>query len=141
MGANSGPDGSHPDCNIKGIPVGLKCRRLHFLHTANTGVPDGTALGRYVMHFADGQTQEFPLIREQNIHSAWWPEWRPRTLGDNCRIAWTGANRIVQMRDHSQWLYRTTWENPSQDIEITHIDVIAVPPDSWIGLFGITAEE
>jgi len=120
------------------IPVGLKGRRIHFLHMLTTPADDGATNGAYVMHYADGRRATLPLIREENIDGPWWPEWRPRKLGTNCIVAWSGATRYVKLRDHSQWLYRTTWENPTPDVEITHLEVVSYTPDTWLALFGVT---
>jgi len=93
------------------------------------------------MHFANQEICELPLIMTENIDGSWWPAWRSRTLGPNCRIAWTGTNPASKAHDHALWLYVTTWENPLPDTEITSIDIIAVPPQTFINVFAITGEQ
>lgn len=139
--AESGRDGSHPTSKIEGIPLGFRSRRLHFLHTAGTGVPDGTPLGKYLMHFANGETRELPLVMERNIDAPWVPTWRPRTLGPNCRIAWTGTNPASKAHDHAIWLYTTTWDNPLPETELESIDIVTFPPRTLVYVFAITGEE
>jgi hypothetical protein len=52
-------DRPHP-VHIPNIPVGQKCRVLHALQASGRKDPiaDGTVIGRYLLHYAAGQTVE-----------------------------------------------------------------------------------
>ncbi|HAB18295.1 MAG TPA: protein kinase [Verrucomicrobiota bacterium] len=134
-------DANEPVAKILGIPVGFACRRLHFLHFGGTGLPDGLPMGKYVMHFANGETRELPLILEQNIGATWVPTWRPQTLNPECRVAWQGSNPSSKAHDHAIWLYCTTWENPMPEIPIESIDLLTFPPRTFVNLIAITGEQ
>src|SRR5262249_45365560 len=56
--ANRGPLESTCPSQITGILVGQKCHRIHFLHATGWGgsVSPGMVIGKYVLHFAGGQT-------------------------------------------------------------------------------------
>src|SRR5262249_39052049 len=56
---------------VEGIRVGCRCQRLHFLQAASWEDERGTAIGEYVIHFADGQVELVPLIYGENSIS-WW---------------------------------------------------------------------
>jgi hypothetical protein len=62
--------GRYPE-RVAGIKVGQPCRRLHFLHATGWVVPDGTVIGRYVIHYADGQRAEVPIRYGQDVRD-WW---------------------------------------------------------------------
>jgi hypothetical protein len=103
-------------------------------------VPEGLTVARYIIHFANGEIRELPISWTHNIHSAWWAPWRPRKMGENCHVAWQGHSLATRARDGALWLYRTAWENPFPEVEITHIDLITNPPNTILLLFGITGE-
>ena len=48
---------------VKDIPVGQKCRRIHFLHGTQWRVADGTRIGAYVLHYAGGKQAEIAGLR------------------------------------------------------------------------------
>lgn len=106
------PDG------IRGIEVGSEARQLWFLHT--TAFPDRVdgAVGRYVIHYADGSSTEIALNYGQNIMS--WKDDRP-TLA--YQAAWEGQTRGgtgVRLRAFP-------WENPYPEKVIRSIDFEGAP--------------
>lgn len=56
----SGP-GAYPE-QITGIPIGQPCREIHVLHATGSGAEDGTPVGGYVLHYADGTRHELPIV-------------------------------------------------------------------------------
>ena len=56
--------------SIKDIRVARKCRFLHFLQAASR-VKTGTQVGSYVLHYADGQRQELPVVFGRDLDD-WW---------------------------------------------------------------------
>jgi hypothetical protein len=104
-------DASFPE-RSGGIQVTQKCHRLHFLQATGYNGPE--RVGRYVVHFADGQTLEFHLIYGTELRSVNLSPEPPR----RATLAWAGTNA-----DHQALrLFRTTWENPRPDVAIETLD-------------------
>ncbi len=123
---------------VTGIAVGLSCSRLHFLHATQWGIErPGTQIGNYVVHFANGQTHEIPIVLGQNV-ADWWSHIPER--GMEFTVAWTGTNEATRARRTTTSLFKTTWKNPWPDVVIESIDF------NWAGregkpfLVAITAE-
>jgi hypothetical protein len=126
---------------VKGIPVGLKCRRLHFLHAAGWGKPkdDGKQIGSYIAHFATYQIRlEIPIYYGRSVRD--WHIQAGETAADKeLKVAWTGSNELTRGRD-SLRLFLTTWENLVPDIEIETLDYVSAMADPAPFLVAITAE-
>jgi hypothetical protein len=127
---------------VRGIPLKLKTRRLHFLHSTGYAgpVPDGTEIGIYLVHFADGKIEEVPIVRGRQVYD-WWPG-----LGDgivdhaNRSVrAWVGTNP-ARGNVGLIVLSRTWWDNPRPDVEITHLDYVSRMTTAAPFLIAITAE-
>ena len=55
---------------VKEINVNRRCQRLHFLHASSiAGGKNGTRIGQYVIHYADGQQREIPIIYGRDMIS------------------------------------------------------------------------
>jgi hypothetical protein len=146
---------------VKGIDVGRKGELLFFLHTANVHNPiapeererlAGGALPevlRYVIHYADGQSVEIPVLLEKNIDH--WLQYQPEPL-PGAQVAATvdvpglanesseGLQRLLyQMNAHRIGyanlpapaadeirgvVYSMQVKNPRPDVEIESIDVV-----------------
>jgi len=124
---------------VRGIPVNRKGRRLHFLQACGWSAEPGAKLGKYVIHYADGQTRSAPILYGRNVLD-WWA--RPDEHSPTeAQEAWRGSNpatRAVNMATH---LIRYTWENPLPEVEIESIDfvsdIIAAAPN----LVAITVDD
>ena len=96
--------------SASGLPVRLKCRRLHFLHAADGPEGPATRIGCYRVHYAGGQQDEIPIIYGKDV-LAWVLESRAESSG--VVVAWR--------KDHpngvTQQLYQSTWENPRPTTE------------------------
>jgi WD40 repeat protein/Flp pilus assembly protein TadD len=125
---------------LTGIPVAGTWRRIHFLHGA-IGAPNltNTVIGKYVFHYADGTTQERPIVVGSDVLD-WWK--RPPSLAsaEGLTVAWTGENGKSRAQGKTIRLYKTTWENPSPDAALTTIDFIADKKGSSPFLVAITVE-
>jgi hypothetical protein len=124
-------DSSFPE-RVEGISVAQECRRLHFLQANSWNGPERGEVGRYVVHFADGQTVEFPLV--------YGAELRSMNLSSNptprATVAWTGTNAAHQ----ALRLFKTTWENPRPDVAIETLDFISQMTAAAPFVLAITAE-
>ena len=130
---------------VSGIPVNLKTARLHFLHGTGFIDSDGVILGQYVVHYANGEKENSPIIYGQTVRDWWYYAGTPKEAADS-HIAWTGNNQAAKNWNPSGAtpvtlrLYKTTWKNPHPDAEITAIDLVSEEKNSVPFLIAITAE-
>lgn len=130
---------------VSGIPVNLKPVRLHFLHSAGFVENDGVVIGQYVIHYTDGQTETCPIVYGQNVRDWWYYPDTPKEA-DQSHIAWTGNNQAAKTWNPpgtppvTLRLYKTTWQNPHPDTEITAIDFVSAEKNSSPFLVAVTAE-
>jgi hypothetical protein len=126
---------------VAGLPTSRECRRVHFLHGAIRGGldPAGTEIGKYVLHYADGTTEERALRLGKEVLD--WTTDPPVTAAkDGLNVAWTGQDAWSRTLDRTIHLYKTTWENPKPEIEITSIDFMSAGKTSSPFLVAITVE-
>jgi hypothetical protein len=124
--------------SVEGIPVKMKCAKIHFLHATGWTMPDGAQIGAYIVHFSNGTRQEVPIIYGKDISDWWFPTVAPKDTnpGASTNLAvWstTTAQGIVA-------LYKSTWENPTPGTEVATIDFISLGSKCAPFLMGITAE-
>jgi hypothetical protein len=124
---------------VKGVRVGQPCHRLHFLQATGWRMPDGTAIGRYVIHYVDGQQQAVPVVYGENVRDWWFdPKLDEPTKG--AVVAWTGKNAATETRGQAVRLYRFTWENPRADAAIESLDLVSENSNSSPFLIALTVE-
>jgi hypothetical protein len=130
---------------VSGIPVNLKLARLHFLHSTGFVETDGVVIGQYLMHYSDGQTETCPIVYGQNVRDWWYYPATPKEA-EQSHIAWTGNNQAAKSWNPpgdsavTLRLYKTTWQNPHPDTEITAIDFVSAEKNSSPFLVAVTAE-
>jgi len=116
------PDGSDP------LPLNRQADRLFFLHATGWAAPD-LPIARYIVHYADGEKIEIPLVYGRDIQD-WFAA--PADL-PNAWPAWTGPN---PMRDRVS-LYAVSWRNPHPERAIESVRMetcdTACPP-IWLAL-------
>ncbi len=124
---------------VTNIPVAQICRRLHFLHAAVNAdvVADGTQLGRYVVHYSNGQQGEIPLVQGRDL-ADWWEQ--ANEQGKPLVVAWTGTNSASQREGRHIRLFKTSWPNPQPDLAVRSIDFEAMDKVGSPFLVAITAE-
>jgi hypothetical protein len=139
-GVLNGTLGASFPAEVKGIPAGQKCHRLHFLHGTGWPVADGTAIGRYRVHYAGGEQKEVPIIYGETVR-----DWSCEPdLGEptaRATVAWTGTNAAAQAQGMALRLYKFTWENPVADSIIESIDLVSDNSNSSPFLLAITADQ
>lgn len=117
---------------IEGIKVDKKFRKLHILHATGYGnaapdnpahVPNGTTIGKYIIHYADMGTIEIPIVYGADVVD-WWGGVQPQKFTKG-KVAWTGSNQIAKQGGDIIRLYLTSWQNPSPEKEIATIDFIS----------------
>jgi eukaryotic-like serine/threonine-protein kinase len=125
---------------VKGIRIGTKIRKFHFLHSAGWGDEDGVVVGSVALRYGDGTSQEFPLVLADNDWYFWWDLWRGPKKAPNATTAWLGRNPRVRHNTCGLWLYRSTWENPFPEKQVEGLDFKAVEGQTMPFLLGLTVE-
>ncbi len=122
---------------VLGIPIARKCRQLHFLHACSSlNNLDGTEVGVYRLHYADGQQKEIPIIYGAHLRDyelAWDPK---EALARNSRVAWVGENKDKKRVR----LFATAWENERPDVAIESLDFVSRRAGTSPWLLAITVE-
>ena len=105
---------------------------------------DGTEIGVYRLHYADGQQKEIPIIYGEHLRDLRLARDPKEALAKNTKIAWEGDSKpawdgdtrpLTQIR-----LFETAWENERPDVAIESLDFISRKAGSGPILFAITAE-
>lgn len=123
----------------KGIKVGLRCARLHFLHGTGFVDREGQKIGSYTIHYADGQTVEIPIAYGEDVRDWWaYPQMAKETK--RATVAWSGKNKATQANGLGLQLFRRPWDNPRPDVLIESVDFSACKAGSIPFLIAITAE-
>jgi hypothetical protein len=129
---------------INGIKIERRCERLYLLHGAG-GVydPDGMTIGKLVLHYADKSSQELEIKNGLHVRD-WWGSPKQRVTGRNSELAWTGTNPAVKKyggdKPGALRIYKTTFENPQPETEITAIDYVSSMENSSPFLIALTVE-
>lgn len=124
---------------VNGILVGQTCRRLQFLHSAinAASTADGTEIGRYIVHFTNGERREFPVRIGLDVVD--WFE-QPGEKGKPPIIAWIGENEKSRRWGKKIRLFKSTWENPLPTVAIETVDFLALQPGPSPFLVALTVE-
>ncbi len=105
---------------VNGIPVGQKCARLHFLHATGWSVKDGTQIGNYIVHYADGHRRFIPILFGQDVGD-WFGPSKEKPNRRAATIVWEEVTSdSTDARTHR--LFKSTWENPFPETEIASLD-------------------
>lgn len=131
--ARTGRNPSWPE-QATDIPLGIRCRALHFLHATGWVVPEGTSIGAYWVRYADGSALEIPIVYGEHLR-----EWHGRAdrkaeikAG---QLAWQDGNPGTKRR-----LFQCRWENPRPEAEVRTIDFVSAMTDCFPFLIAITVE-
>jgi WD40 repeat protein/predicted Ser/Thr protein kinase len=125
---------------VAGLPVGRKCRRMHFLHSAIFGVvEDGMEVAHYVVHYRDGPADRIPVVSGSELKDFWLPR-DGSNPASRAVIAWTGANEMSRRQALPVGLFKFTWENPRPEVDIQSIDFVSAMSIPAPFLVAITAE-
>lgn len=119
---------------IEGIPVDTAFSKLHVLHATNFGgglnkpgdewyVEDGTLIGQYVLHFADGSTEGLSILYGRDVRDWWYVDGEKEpSVG---KVAWKGENGSASTFGAHIRLYATTYTNPKPDQKVLRIDYLS----------------
>jgi hypothetical protein len=131
-----GTDSTSPAA-ITAIPVGAKAHRLHLLQGAIGGTGQaGTTIAKYVIHYADGETRERPIVLEEDVLD-WWAAPTGKAAP---HVAWSGENASSRANGKGIHLYQTTWDNPRPEAEILNFDLVSEGNSVGLFLVAVTVE-
>lgn len=122
------------------VPVGQKCQRLHFLHSAGGPEKDGTVIGEYVIRFEDGTTESVPLNYAENTWNWWDIPGRTAPMKPGTTLAWRGRNPVSARSKIDVLLFHFRWENPRPEMSIASITFRSRMTHCAPFLLAITAE-
>jgi hypothetical protein len=97
-------------------------------------IADGTIIGNYVLHYADGQEHGFPIRYGEDIRSLWLLPHQPREASA-ATIAWSDDNPLGPMR-----LFKRTWENPRPTVRVESLDFVSAMTAAAPLLIAVTVE-
>ncbi len=137
---------------VRGIPVGRKADQLYFLHTGHITNPISErerermndrkrpfvlpTVMHYVLHYADGQTAEIPVVLERHIDH--WVQDEPKPLL-GARVGW--SRKLEGLEGRHAVIYSMQADNPRPDVEIESIDVKRADNRGAFAVLAITAGE
>jgi len=137
---------------VTGIKVGRKADVLYFLHTAHVAGPvseDERArmsdrkrpfelpeVMQYVLHYADGEVRQIPVVLERHIDH--WAKDQPRPLSA-ARLGW--QKPLDGLEGRAALLYSMQAANPRPDVEIESIDVVRTSPRACPAVLAVTLGE
>src|SRR5439155_4195116 len=123
---------SYPN-RVSGMQLHVKCHYLHFLQAAGWRVPAGLEVGRYLIHYQNGQQLILPVVYGEDVRDWWAVAADPPK---RATVAWQATNGT----GHTVGLCHRVWENPKPEVEITHIDFVSSMTLCAPFLVAITAE-
>ncbi len=117
---------------IESIPVDKTVTKLHILHATGFGtgqlnaanhVKDGTLIGHYTIHYADGTSAELPIVYGEDVRDWWNVDNSQETKRG--KIVWHDMNEASEQYGIEVRLFHTLWENPHPDKMVKAIDYVA----------------
>jgi serine/threonine protein kinase len=128
---------------LVGLRVARTCQRLHFLQAAinSSALVTGTPIGRYVIHYSNGKTNDIPAIIGQQLAHWRKPANEANDPGAALIPGWTQSEQsAAQERKQPARLFKYTWENRLPDVAIESIDLECTHPTAAPFVVAITAE-
>jgi len=107
------------------IPVGLPCRTLQFLQaTVNDPLVEGGIVARWIIHYSDGSSREWPVIYGEQVRDLVWIPEREPLDARQAKLAWSGPTAIgLSGNTVSARLFKATWVNPLPNVEIERLEL------------------
>lgn len=105
---------------VQNIALGRqKVRNLYFLQAAAWGKPGN--IGKYVVHYAAGQSVEIPLSVPDNTNN-WWGGYQQGEQSQPIAV------RVTQTKSgDAAWRYARVfeWQNPRRDVPLVSLDFVS----------------
>ncbi len=119
---------SHPNA-VNGIAIHHKGEKIDFLQGAAGRAKEDTAIGNYVLHYANGDTRKIPLVYGRNIGDSF--EGKTADILTDASLAWT---------DDSARIFKYTVNNPLPGVEIETMDFLSNKTQAAPFLIAVTVE-
>jgi len=141
------------DTNVIGLPervdgmrVAQKARRIRLLHGTGMQEENGASIARLVVHYTSGEMRDLPIQYGLHVRD-WWhgDPGDPKDEVPGSVVAWTGQNAVTDGwngdgKRTELRLFKTTFENPLPDVEITTLDYVSTMSKSAPFVIAITVE-
>ncbi|MHC4401644.1 MAG: glycosyl hydrolase 2 galactose-binding domain-containing protein [Planctomycetota bacterium] len=137
---------------IEGIPVGRTADLLYFLHAAHVARPitdderrrmldrrrpfAAPTVARYVLHYADGQSAEIPVVLERHVDH--WAQEEPKPL-EGALVGW--SRPLEALEGERAVLYSMQAANPRPQVAIDSIDLIRATDRATPAVVAVTLGE
>jgi WD40 repeat protein/serine/threonine protein kinase len=134
------PVGQELPRQVLNIAVRTKCHSLHLLQATQFGDSEnGVRVGSCVLHYADGQTAQLPLVYGKDLRNWWTVTGEPKET-PNASVIWTNTTPASVSDGKTVRLWKRTYENPRPDVEITHLDLVSAMAYPTPFVVAITVE-
>jgi eukaryotic-like serine/threonine-protein kinase len=126
---------------VADIQVRQRCHCLHFLHAVHKSEKPGTRIGTYLLHYADGQQEEVPVVYGRDLLN-WKPTFAEAAAFEDGKVAWIAKSNHLSYGPGTSEprVYMTTWANPRADVEIVSLDYVSSLTECAPFLLAVTAE-
>jgi hypothetical protein len=109
---------------VTNIPVGQVCRRLHVLHGAAWPEAVGTPIAKLVLHYADNQSREIPIL--YGYHALdWWYSSSEEVRDAGTKVGWSGDNPVSYFNKKKVRVFQTCFQNPVPEAKLESLDYIS----------------
>ena len=124
------------------VPVGWRGQKLHVLHGAAFPDKDGTPLAKIVVHYASGEQRALRVVYGEQVRYWYHLATEAKTdLSDpNSAIVWQ-LNRDDSGFTSPLRLFKTAFDNPLPDQEITRLDIVSLFGRATLVVLAMTLEE
>ncbi len=116
------------------IPVGQAFHRLHALHGTTWSERQGREIGTFVLHYANGQSAELPIVFEDHLLGLGDPN--PKCAKG--QMVWPTAS--VKIAADDPHLYQTTFLNPQPELNVVSMDYVSKATQCGPFLVALTVE-
>ncbi len=108
---------------VNDIKINQKASKIHFLHACAWSEENNVEVGKYIIHYEDGNSITISLKYMDTLRD-WWFKPEEKMPG-NATQAWTGLNDLTEKLGYQISLFNYTWENPFIDKTIKSIDYVS----------------
>lgn len=128
----------HPE-RVDCIRISRSFRWIHFLHGASLDETTSRKIGSYILHYADGQAREKPILYGQDVMD-WWVDPKRPARPTAAQAILTGENEAARSYGRSIRLCQIKWENPRPDVEVASLSFVSEGTKAAPFLVAVTVE-
>jgi hypothetical protein len=124
---------------VTGIAIDRGATNVHFLQGAAWDALYGTVIGKYVIHYANGEKREAKIVFGKNVRDWWFPPTQPQITME-AAVAWQGYNSASRDVGMAVRIYQYRWTNPLPNEKIARIDFVSAMEKPAPFLLAVTTE-